>query len=93
MTGFWPGCSQFSIEIPGCAAKIIVAKRLKYIEMLFVRLYCEFVGNYTVSLISRVESRSPAFTRNVDAFTPFSCSMSASGGISHVAPFVGDCTE
>ena len=81
------------MEILGCAARITVANRLKYMDMSFVRSSWTFVGNSTVSFISRVESKSPSLTKKAsDAFTHFYCSTGAIGGLSHSLPFGGDCT-
>ena len=94
VTGFWLGFSQFKIETLGYAAKRTVAKSLKYIDISFVRSWCVFIGNSTVSFISRVESKSPASTKKAsDNFTPFPCSTRAIGGLFYSLLFDGECTN
>ena len=93
VTGFRFGFSQLRIEILEWEARSTVTKRLKYIDISLMLSCCSLVGNSTVSLISRVASISPAFTKKAsDCLLPFSCSTGASGGASHVLLFGGDST-
>ena len=81
VTGLCVGLSQLRIEILECAAKRTAANRLKYIEMSFVLSCCEFVGNSTASLISRVASKSSALIKKTsESFLPLICRTGASGG-------------
>ena len=71
--------SQFKIATLGWSARSTIPNRLKYMDMFLNWFYCVWVGNSTVSFISRDESKLFDFTKNAAIFL-FSYRTTGNGG-------------